>query len=246
MRNLARAACSVSSWAFATQNGTRAATTAVSTRSWASCSALAAVFQPSCEKPTMAIMAAPDAIPQTAGLIQTGICIGFSFHAVRGRISSHRQVQYSLDGEPPVRYRTHPEINPGERIGYDEHVPPGQSHLATLRLFTVSFPRKRNPGLQSQCCRPGFPLFAGMTIFNAIALLSLRYALRSAAEGRYRAVFRECVIGASLTSGDVPSRNLSCNAFAPLSRGQANTKAPVFAAGMNLRRRAPEHISSCH
>ena len=44
----------------------------------------------------------------------------------------------------------------------------------------------------------------------------------------------------------MPSRNLSCNAFAPLSRGQANIKALVFAAGMNPRRRAPEHTSSCH
>jgi hypothetical protein len=42
------------------------------------------------------------------------------------------------------------------------------------------------------------------------------------------------VIGASLVSDDVPSRNSSRNEFAPLSRGQANTKARVFAAGMNL------------
>ena len=39
----------------------------------------------------------------------------------------------------------------------------------------------------------------------------------------------------------MPSRNLSRNAFAPLSRGQANIKALAFAAGMNARRRALEH-----
>ena len=74
----------------------------------------------------------------------------------------------------------------------------------------------------------------------------IRHALRSAAQARYRAVFRECVIGASLASDDVPSRNFSRNAFAPLSRGQANIKALVFIAGVNTLRRVLEHFSTCH
>ena len=38
----------------------------------------------------------------------------------------------------------------------------------------------------------------------------------------------------------MPSRKLNNNAFAPLSRGQANTKALAFSAGMNPRQRALE------
>jgi hypothetical protein len=53
--------------AFTTQRGTSAATTAVSARSWASFSAVAAVAHPSCEKPTIEIAIAPAAAPQ-AGL----------------------------------------------------------------------------------------------------------------------------------------------------------------------------------
>ena len=69
-------------------------------------------------------------------------------------------------------------------------------------------------------------------------------ALRgSGAQGRYRGVFRGCVIGTSLFQ-TVRPRNLSCNAFAPQSRGEANTKALVIAAGLNLWRRTPEHITS--
>jgi hypothetical protein len=59
---------------------------------------------------------------------------------------------------------------------------------------------------------------------------AIRYALHSAAKGRYRAPFRECVIGASVDPDDVPSRNLGCNAFAPLSRGQANIRALAIVA----------------
>ncbi len=51
------------------------------------------------------------------------------------------------------------------------------------------------------------------------------------------------MIGASLTVGEAPSRKLSRNAFAAPSRGWANTKALVFAAGVSPRRRAPEHMS---
>jgi len=44
-----------------------------------------------------------------------------------------------------------------------------------------------------------------------------------------------------VASDGVPSRNLSCNAFAPLSRGQANIRALVLVAGSDLLR-APELI----
>src|SRR3984957_6920534 len=94
--NLVSVAWSGSCWALVTQNGTRAATTAVSDLSDASCSAVPCVVQPSCEKPTVAIAIAPIAAPQSPGFSQTGICMGFFLCVVGGLISSHRQVKYWL------------------------------------------------------------------------------------------------------------------------------------------------------
>ena len=77
--NFANTALSGSCWAFATQKGTSAATTAVLERSCASCSAVADVVHPSCEKPIIAIAIAPATAPQTPGFTQTGIFIGCFF-----------------------------------------------------------------------------------------------------------------------------------------------------------------------
>jgi hypothetical protein len=82
-RNLSNMVLSGSCWAFATQNGTSAATTAISARSWASFSAVDDVVHPSCEKPTEAITIAPATAPQAPGFSQTGICIGCSFRCGR-------------------------------------------------------------------------------------------------------------------------------------------------------------------
>jgi hypothetical protein len=56
---------------------------AASDRSWARLSALAAVFHPSCEKPTMAMAIPPNAAPQSPGFSQTGIFIDFSSRCER-------------------------------------------------------------------------------------------------------------------------------------------------------------------
>jgi hypothetical protein len=77
--NLVSVPWSGSCWAFVTQNGTSAATTAVSDRSEASCSALPCVVQPSWENPTVAIPIAPIAAPHSPGFSQTGICMKFFF-----------------------------------------------------------------------------------------------------------------------------------------------------------------------
>ena len=55
------------------------ATTAVSDRSEASCSAVPCVVHPSWENPTVAIPIAPIAAPQSPGFSQTGICMKFFF-----------------------------------------------------------------------------------------------------------------------------------------------------------------------
>src|SRR5689334_2792682 len=81
--NFANTALSGSCWAFATQKGTNAATTAVLERSWASCSAVDDVVHPSCEKPMIEIAIAPATAPQTPGFTQTGIFIGCSFRCAR-------------------------------------------------------------------------------------------------------------------------------------------------------------------
>src|SRR5690348_15997304 len=84
-------ALSGSCWAFAMQNGTSAATTAVLARSWARSSAFPDVVHPSWEKPITAVAIPPMTTPQTPGLSQTGIFVGYAFD-VGGLISSHRHV----------------------------------------------------------------------------------------------------------------------------------------------------------
>jgi hypothetical protein len=80
-----------SCWAFATQNGTGAATTALSTHSWASFSAVDEVVHPSCGKPTVATAITPATVSQTPGLSQTGVFVGVR-SAVGGLFSSHRHI----------------------------------------------------------------------------------------------------------------------------------------------------------
>src|SRR5260221_9475469 len=65
-----------SCWALTTQNGTSAATTAISARSLATRSASLADSQPMAENPKVDMTKAPRTTPHSVGLTQTGIFIG--------------------------------------------------------------------------------------------------------------------------------------------------------------------------
>src|SRR5256885_655953 len=71
--NFTRFVPSGSCCALATQNGTRAATTAASARSLAIRSAVPPVVHPICQKPKVMIATAPMTPPQIPGLTHTGL-----------------------------------------------------------------------------------------------------------------------------------------------------------------------------
>ena len=74
--------------------------------------------------------------------------------------------------------------------------------------------------------------------------MTVRYALHSAAQGRYRVAFRGRVIGAPRWLQTVRPPEPQLQRVRLESRREANITAPVIAVGLNPWRRAPEHITS--